>query len=539
MTRWLVLSLLLFQLAPRKASIEGVLLRGATNEPVEDARIEVSGVRADSTRVGPLPLTTGKDGRFSLKDLDAGSYQLTFASNGYVRRSFPAGGRMTVGEGQAMNGLVIRMTATGGVSGRIRDPNGDPVVGVPIQLMQFVYDDLGRRSLQPFGTAQTDQTDDRGEYRLFHITPGKYVLYAGNPWISSYNATRNGSRNDTAYLEAYAYAFYPGVPDARQATAIPVESGSDVRGVDLTLDRPPVYRVRGRLVDLKTGKAPAEAQVRLGFNDPSLGSRGGGEYLAGEKVRYENGSFEFRNVRPGSFGVFATVDTRWASVPVLVGSADLENVLLTIPVSGSIRGRWSADRQPSSASISASIRLIPTSVVPAFGFRLWYDVDLKADGTLEADGVPAGEYRVAAPRSLPQGFYLKESRFGGADALNRPFRFNGDERGSLDVVLGSTAGVVEGTATDGRLEPFPYATIVLMPSRTRDRVDLFKSVKADENGRFVLSNIAPGDYRVFAGDLVDPYAYFDPELFRRSEANGVAVSISESSRRSVNVRVLP
>jgi hypothetical protein len=56
---------------------------------LKEARL---GVLTDSRRIGPLSMTTRRDGRFLFKDLDAGAYQLTLASNGYVKRASPASG---------------------------------------------------------------------------------------------------------------------------------------------------------------------------------------------------------------------------------------------------------------------------------------------------------------------------------------------------------------------------------------------------------------------------------------------------------------
>jgi hypothetical protein len=441
-----------------------------------------------------------------------------------------------------MKGIVVPMTPTGSVNGRVKDRNGDPLVGVPVQVLQVAYDDAGRRTLQAVGITSADQTDDRGEYRLFHVTPGKYFVYAGNPWVNTYLWGANSPVGQTIFQESYSYAFYPGVPDSRQAIGITVDAGADVRGIDVTLDTAPPRRVLGRIVDAKTGKAPPESltAIRLTFSDPAL--QGGGEYSTGEKGKYRDGFFEFRNVIPGNFAVSAEIrdsdsQSRRAYASVVVGNSDVENLIVTVPAGVSLSGRWSVDRQPPPDS-RLSIRLTPVSMPPVgTEFRLWYDATLSTDGTLALE-LPAGDYRVSAP-ALPAGYYLKEARFDGTDALNRPLRFAGSEGGSLNIVLNANAGVVEGVATDNKLQFFPNARVVLVPNRNRERADLFRSATADANGRFTISNVAPGDYRVLAWEALDTNAWFDPDVIRQAEPFGMPVSVTESSRRNVSVKAQP
>ncbi len=72
-----------------------------------------------------------------------------------------------------------------------------------------------------------------------------------------------------------------------------------------------------------------------------------------------------------------------------------------------------------------------------------------------------------------------------------------------------------------------------------DRRDLFKTTNTDLNGRFTLVGIPPGDYKLFAWDEMDTFAFNDPEILRRYDAQAKAAKISESGRGDVEVRVIP
>src|SRR5205085_2941040 len=72
--------------------------------------------------------------------------------------------------------LVVHMIPGGGVEGRVRDTDGNPAFGIPVELLRYEYNFEGKRVEI---REAIDSTDDRGEYRLFWLTPGNYYLRAG------------------------------------------------------------------------------------------------------------------------------------------------------------------------------------------------------------------------------------------------------------------------------------------------------------------------------------------------------------------------
>ena len=64
-------------------------------------------------------------------------------------------------------------------------------------------------------------------------------------------------------------------------------------------------------------------------------------------------------------------------------------------------------------------------------------------GTLRIIGLWPGEYRLVV-NGLPPGFYVKEARFGDADVLNAHLRYSVSDSGSLDIVVSSASGQIDG-----------------------------------------------------------------------------------------------
>ena len=164
---------------------------------------------------------------------------------------------------------------------------------------------------------------------------------------------------------------------------------------------------------------------------------------------------------------------------------------------------------------------------------------INPDGTFTINNVLPGQYRMVP--QVPNGYYVKQLRFDRTDALNQPVDViqRGQDTPTLDVVLSTNVSQIEGVVSDSRLQPAAGVTVVLVPDANRDRVELYKTATTDQAGRFTLRSIAPGDYKLFAWEDLEPSGYFDPDFLRRSEMSGKAVHVSESSKLSVNTQVSP
>jgi len=233
--RLLSASMLLLQLAgtptpaekPREdASIEGVVVRLDTGEPLRRAQLGLYQVRppselaaappADSDSGYPrfpqiTPVTTEADGVFRFTKLKAGSYRLSVACNGYVSTVYGSesgegeGTIITIVDGQAIKGISFRLRRAATISGHLRDSDGTPITGLAVSLLKVGFYYNGLRTMERITTSTTD---DRGEYRLFWVSPGRYYLSASNS--DSYDLTGN-----MVQQKPYPPFYYPGTFDQR------------------------------------------------------------------------------------------------------------------------------------------------------------------------------------------------------------------------------------------------------------------------------------------------------------------------------------
>jgi 5-hydroxyisourate hydrolase-like protein (transthyretin family) len=491
----------------------------------------------------PIPsVTTDRSGRFLVPDLDEGAYRLLVTQNGYVRqeysqRVFPGQGTLiSLAVGQAFKDITIRLTEAGNAGGRIVDDSGLPAAGVPLQLLKASYNQTGQRILQQAGTARTN---DRGEYRFYWMTPGRYYVAGGNA-AANYTFQGFGGMNPNEPAESYMLTYYPGVTDISRATAIDIQSGSEAV-LDFVVPKQQLFTVSGKVVN----PAPASASgtlpavtVSLAFQ--TLTGFNGAFFPQPQQQDYDpaTGIFVLRDVLPGSYMLQAAASGFSARMPVEVTNSNVENLVVTVNSGVSITGRFITDsgNLPPANTLQVQMRLTSNDLQNYMGTAPG-SPNAAADGSFSIPGVLPGEYRIVANSS--QDFYVKELRYNRLDALTNPVSVccNSDSA-TIEVVISRNVGQIDGVIVDDRMQPVPGVQAVLIPD-ARQRTELFKTATTDQTGRFVMPGLTPGDYKLFAWEGLENYGYFDPEVMRRAEALGKPVHVGESSKLAVEGKTIP
>jgi hypothetical protein len=106
--------------------------------------------------------------------------------------------------------------------------------------------------------------------------------------------------------------------------------------------------------------------------------------------------------------------------------------------------------------------------------------------------------------------------------------------------LSPNGGQIDGTVLNTQQQPAGGATVVLVPGTgLREQTRLFKDVATDQTGHFSVKGIAPGDYKLFAWEDIEPGAYQDPEFLKPFESLGETFSIREGSRETTQLKLIP
>lgn len=256
----------------------------------------------------PPATTTDRDGVFTFKDVAAGSYTVRVQKEGFFGR--PEGGvypptaaidvRVLSKEAAQAN---LSMTPGAIVGGRIYDANGQAMSNANVQIFTVAYA-FGQAVLAPL---VAKVTDDRGEYRLFWVPPGDYYLAvtprapAPSPGVPASPLT--------------VKTFYPGVTEIGQARLVRILGGEDMAGMDIGIRTARAFKVSGQISSLLPPPAPPQlgapgingAVLMLLNRDPAAPDDGGTRAAGTVPLLPTTGQFELANVLPGSYELFARV----------------------------------------------------------------------------------------------------------------------------------------------------------------------------------------------------------------------------------------
>jgi carboxypeptidase family protein len=319
-------------------------------------------------RTHSTSIVTDSSGHFELKGIEPGRYELTVSRSGFVpqgygqRKPDDPGAVLTLRPGQEVKDLLFRLIPSGVIAGRILDEDGEPLASVTVSALREVYDE-GKRTL---ATSSAVSTNDLGEYRLFGLPPGRYFVTAVYPNWGRFGG--NGDDSDiTAPQQCYAKMFYPGTPDAAKAMSIPIKAGDEVPSIEFLMRPVLAYHIRGHIYNQITHKAGTETNVIL------MPKRSGREWEFSNQqaiVERKDGAFTIPEVLPGSYILMAfwsdegkTFTTR---LPVDVGNADIDGIVLTISAGVNVSGRVVWDGAPSLQGTELSVLL-----KPSMGWNFW------------------------------------------------------------------------------------------------------------------------------------------------------------------------
>jgi hypothetical protein len=217
-----------------------------------------------------------------------------------------------------------------------------------------------------------------------------------------------------------------------------------------------------------------------------------------------------------------------------VSGADVENVVLAFTPGFFIRGRVSLDDGTALPNPERT-RVLLTPIEPAP--IAMPPNTTQPDGTFTLENVQSGDYRVNVT-PMPPNSYIKSARLGQTDVLPG-LSIGGPVSDALLVVLATDPGEITGTVVDRDQKPMRGVQAVLIPQRDRTRRDLYRTAVTDQNGRYTIRNVPPGDYKLFAWEDLEPFSYNDPDFLRKYEEQGTPLNVDPSSKLSIEVKVIP
>jgi carboxypeptidase family protein len=513
-----------------KCSVAGMVVRKGSNEPIHFARITLT---SGGDEQKSLHGVTAADGKFTFKDVPPGDYRVTVTRNGFVTESYGArhpmdpGLPLTLSSGKQADDLIFRMTPAAIIIGHVRDENGEalPWAQVTALLSYFVQ---GKRTLMP---ASSSTTNDLGEYRLFNLPPGKYLLSAGYEMSQAMGMSMAVAMGSREQREGLTTTYYPGTSDPLQAVTVNVEPGAEIHSMDFSLQPSGVFHIRGHLSGLGPGPAGFGGAVMLRKGNSRLSAAMPERTAA---VKSEDGTFDIDQVASGSYEIialeFAGDSPRMIHRPVEVGGADVDGVDLAFEPGVTITGHLRWENKAAAPNVSLQVSLEQDEQT----FTMHPTAEVQTDGSFELKNVSVDSYWVNVTGPAPDA-YLKSARYGSNDALGI---FHVNSSGATLELVGSTRGAhLQGVVMNSDPVPVSGVWVTLIPEDSSQK-RLFQSVRSQANGKYEFRGVAPNNYLLFSWDNVEEHEWDDPEFLKPFKSQGVSVRVAEGETKTVDLTVI-
>jgi hypothetical protein len=405
---------------------------------------------------------------------------------------------------------TVKMLQLGVLAGRVVDQFGDPIRNAIVRAVDRVDLPGADGSYEGFCAANTD---DRGEYRIVEVHPGKH--YVGVEYDSS---EPSRSRGLFKWPEMGGYVFFPDAVEIVQAQELEVTAGGTTRVDDLVLKMRRAVKISGYVKPPPQGKTPALSVHRSG---PNLGLNAFAIHGGGCE---SDGAFNVE-VLPGRYVISAFDGKTGKTSPevfVEAGDKDVTDIELSLSLSYEIDGR---------ITVVGNEPLDFSKLMLNF---MGGPVKIGTDGTFHQNAF--GNTAAYVLQGLPEDWYIEKVLVAGLPIAKRQFSLR---PGSTDLSIivnprGATLSVKAESAGTG----FDAAGgVVLLP--VNGPIPDVKSVlysMPDDSGALVIHAVPPGSYRAFALGLTDALMVMRPDLLMEKYGKAAPlIHVSEGERKAIAV----
>ncbi len=530
---------------PPPTIVEGSVIDARNSRTVPRAGVKLMGLKG----AGSKSVRADGNGHFIFEWVEPGRYRLVAERQGFFsderKREYQP--MFDVGSGEHVKNILVRLMPTAVVAGEVVDEFNDPVQNIEVKLLA-VKMRLGRMYLSPAGKTITD---DRGQYRVAGLHPGRYyivaeckaadtqaqLVQAAQPIVAQTNAVgRQRPVNDPQVDSSlnpdaaftYPPLFFPATSDFQQAQAVALSPGDEI-AANFLLISTPVVSIRGRVINGMTGEPAGKAAI-FAYWTP---------YMEGDGIpakTSENGTFEVRGVAPGSYTLRTSFTEDGQSFvgeqTVEVGSRGAQNV--EIPAlpdfvgAGHVTIAGTILRNPVNRVLAdfAGEGLMPRVRASATSPQFKFEAQLRPDQRYHAN-VP----------NLPDDYYLKSVAISGHEMPPDNVVVSG-RRGEIELVLSPSGGHIEGVLVDAKGQPTRGSVLLVPDIPQPGPPDLFRRTGADSKGKFTIRGITPGSYRLVAMESVDVEAeIYTPDFLKNIGNRGESLIVGEEGKYTVLLKL--
>jgi protocatechuate 3,4-dioxygenase beta subunit len=510
------------------ATLRGRVVAGDTGQPLRKAQVRIV---APDIRENRMTSTDG-DGKFEFKEVVPGRYTVSASKGSYVslqygqQRPFEPGKPLEILDRQLVEKVDFSLPHGAIITGRVLDEFGEPLPDAMVSVQR--YQNMGgQRRLVPAGRNAT--TNDIGEFRLFAIPPGQYYL-------SATLRSMNGPLTDSDDRSGYAPTYFPGTTNMAEAQKVTVALGQVISDMNMALLPARMSRVTGTAVD-------SQGRPMMGMVMPI--PRGDSmTFMFGPPAQIKpDGSFVLGGLAPGRYMLQARAmggqDAEAAYLDLTVNGDDINGVRLAATRPALVTGRVIVDPAAAASLRPSTLTFGLQPVQPDMFMMGMSPGKVNDDFTFEMKASPITA-RIALFGQMP-GWAIRSVRYRGVDVTDSGIEFRPNEDVTeVEVELTNQVTSLSGVVTSGKGDALKDYSVVVFP-QDRDKWTpgsrYMKTARPDQDGRYKVSGLPPGEYRVIALDYLDQNEWNTPEFLDGIRNSATPFSINEGETKSLDLRI--
>lgn len=501
----------------------------------------------------PRSATTDSQGVFEFAGLPAGTYRLQASAGQYSAAylgmaygakkpngpgMFDPGTPIQLGDGERFDKVVIALQKGAVITGRVSDDNGDPMARVQVYTMF-----LAPGTTRPQRTGGGGQSDDLGQFRLYGLMPGEYIVVAEaqrNTFVPP-NAPPETEEEKIGFMTTY----YPGTPDEGSAQRVRARAGGETPGIEIRMATGRLFRISGMITDSqgRTSNRMSGTLVR----------RAGAQSSTFGFSTDEQGRFQMRNIPPGNYRLVARSRPMGPEGPqsepgeianmALTVASDLEGLTIVTAPGATITGEIVFEQggpqlQPGQNAPPIRVNAMIADPENNMGMPGPQPATVTPENTFTMKGM-TGEFLL---RGNAPGQYLKRVMLGAEDITDTPREFKSGDK--VTLVMTSRASSVEGIVTDAAGKPVGDAALLIFSDdKASWRMNSTRTRRSsvDMNGRYRAMGLLAGRYYVIATTrerLNVPGMNVDPSFFEQLAKDATTFVVGEDEHRQVDLKIV-
>ena len=436
-----------------------------------------------------IKAVTDEDGNYRLNDLPPGHYQIQPIAPAYVSGQ---GKNLILAEGERVDGIDFSIVRGAVVTGKVTHSDGRPVIDEAVYLV--AAEQTNQRGPQ-FAGSSAFQTDDRGVYRMFGISPGRYKVCIGVP-DDAYFPMRN--------RPVFERVYYPSVVQFDEAKVVELSEGSEATNIDITVGQSMQnFAASGIVVDSETNRPIPNVRVALqrvveANSAPFIGASSGSN---------SRGEFRVENITPGKYSIFLMPqpdsEIRVDPVRFEIVDQDVAGLILKTKKGAVLSGYVVLDGKHDRELYARLAKMRLAAFVRGGGNIAPVGVSrpsmIGSDGSFRIAGLSPGAagFRLTSsePRSRSDFIISRIERDGVFQPRNVVEIKEGEEIAGLRIVVVYGTGTVRGSV---KLDngPLPTGQLIVRLIKTGESSYALRPQLVDARGHFIFEGVPAGTYEV-------------------------------------------